>query len=106
MPLPVRMMLRISSGSNRTAVISRYLDGWKLSVGAVPERGNANEEIVRLLADVLAIPKSQIAIVAGPLCADEDRRGRRAHARCGRRSARSSMRRGSLAAHPYLVLIG
>jgi uncharacterized protein len=65
MPLPVRMMLRISSGSNRTAVISRYLDGWKLSVGAVPERGNANEEIVRLLADVLAIPKSQIAIVTG-----------------------------------------
>jgi uncharacterized protein YggU (UPF0235/DUF167 family) len=42
----VRMMLRISPGSSRTAVISRYLDGWKLSVGAVPERGNANEEIV------------------------------------------------------------
>jgi uncharacterized protein len=65
MPLPVRIMLRVSPGSSRTAVIGRYLDGWKLSVAAVPERGKANEEIVRLLADVLAIPKSQIAIVTG-----------------------------------------
>ena len=58
-------MLRVSAGARRTAVVGRYLDGWKFSVAAVPERGNANEEIVRLLADVLALPKRQIAIVTG-----------------------------------------
>jgi uncharacterized protein len=58
-------MLRVSPGSSRTAVIGRYLDGWKVSVAAVPERGKANEEIVRLLADVLALPRRQIAIVTG-----------------------------------------
>ena len=62
---PVRIMLRVSPGARRTAVIGRYLDGWKLSIAAVPERGNANEEIVRVLADVLALPKRQIAIVTG-----------------------------------------
>jgi uncharacterized protein YggU (UPF0235/DUF167 family) len=62
---PVRIMLRVSPGSSRTAVIGRYLDGWKLSVAAVPERGKANVEIVRLLADVLALPRRQIAIVTG-----------------------------------------
>jgi uncharacterized protein len=62
---PVRIMLRVSPGSRRTAVIGRYLDGWKISVAAVPEHGKANEEIVRVLADVLALPKRQIAIVSG-----------------------------------------
>lgn len=61
----VRIMLRVSPGSSRTAVVGRYLDGWKVSVAAVPEHGKANEEIVRMLADVLALPKRQIAIVAG-----------------------------------------
>jgi uncharacterized protein YggU (UPF0235/DUF167 family) len=65
MTAPVRIMLRVSPGSSRTAVIGRYLDGWKVSVAAAPERGKANEEFVRLLADVLALPKSQIAIVTG-----------------------------------------
>ena len=62
---PVRIMVRVSPGSRRTAVIGRYLDGWKVSVAAVPERGKANEEIVRLLANVLALPKNQLAIVTG-----------------------------------------
>ena len=61
----VRIMLRASPGSSRTAVIGRYLDGWKVSVAAVPEGGKANEEVVRLLAEVLALPKRQITIVAG-----------------------------------------
>jgi uncharacterized protein (TIGR00251 family) len=65
MTAPVRIMLRVSPGSSRTAVIGRYLDGWKVSVAAAPERGKANEEIVRLLADVLALPKRQVAIVTG-----------------------------------------
>jgi len=43
----------------------RYLDGWKVSVAAVPERGKANEEVVRVLAEVLALPKRRIAVVAG-----------------------------------------
>jgi len=62
---PVRIMLRVSPGSSRTAVIGRYLDGWKVSVAAAPEGGKANVEVVRLLAEVLAIPKRRITIVAG-----------------------------------------
>jgi len=60
-----RIMLRVSPGSSRTAVTGRYLDGWKVSVAAVPERGKANEEVVRVLAEVLALPKRRIAVVAG-----------------------------------------
>lgn len=62
---PVRIMLRVSPGSRRTAILGRYLDGWKVSVAAMPEGGKANEEIVRLLAEVLALPKRQMTIVAG-----------------------------------------
>ena len=62
---PVRIRLRVSPGATRTSVVGRYLDGWKVSVAAVPERGKANDEIIRLLADVLAVPRRQIAIVTG-----------------------------------------
>jgi uncharacterized protein YggU (UPF0235/DUF167 family) len=34
-------------------------------VGAPPERGKANEAVLALLADVLAVPRSSVTIVSG-----------------------------------------
>jgi uncharacterized protein YggU (UPF0235/DUF167 family) len=34
-------------------------------VGAPPERGKANEAVLALLAEVLAVPRSSVAIVSG-----------------------------------------
>jgi uncharacterized protein len=34
-------------------------------VGAPPERGKANEAVLALLAEVLAVPRSSIALVSG-----------------------------------------
>ena len=65
MAKPVRISLRVSPGSSRTAVVGPYLDGWKLRVAAPPESGKANDAVVRLLADVLGLPVQRVAIVAG-----------------------------------------
>jgi uncharacterized protein YggU (UPF0235/DUF167 family) len=34
-------------------------------VGAAPERGKANEAVLALLAEVLAVPRSSVALVSG-----------------------------------------
>lgn len=65
MAKPVRITLRVSPGSSRTAVVGPYRDGWKLRVAAPPESGKANDAVVRLLADVLGLPVQRVAIVAG-----------------------------------------
>jgi uncharacterized protein (TIGR00251 family) len=60
-----RLRLRVSPGSGRTAVVGRQGDAWKVRVMAAPERGRANDAVVRLLASVLAVPLEAIAIVSG-----------------------------------------
>ena len=36
-----------------------------MRVGAPPERGKANEAVLALLAEVLAVPRSSVALVSG-----------------------------------------
>jgi hypothetical protein len=60
-----RITLRVAPGSATSAVVGRYGDGWKLRIAAAPERGKANDVLVRFLADVLAIPSHRVAVVAG-----------------------------------------
>ena len=36
-----------------------------MRVGAPPERGKANEAVLALLAEVLAVPRSNVALVSG-----------------------------------------
>lgn len=38
---------------------------WKIKVAAPPERGRANEELIRFLASEFGVPRSTIEIVAG-----------------------------------------
>jgi uncharacterized protein len=61
----MRIALRVSANAKRSAVVGPYGDGWKVRVAAPAEGGRANAEIVRLLADVLALSPQQVRIVAG-----------------------------------------
>ena len=36
-----------------------------MRVGAPPERGRANEAVLALLAEILAVPRSSVTIVSG-----------------------------------------
>ena len=42
-----------------------------MRVGAPPERGKANDAVLALLADVLAIPRSSVALVSGGASRDK-----------------------------------
>jgi uncharacterized protein YggU (UPF0235/DUF167 family) len=60
-----RLRLRVLPGARESAVVGRYGDAWKVRVSAPAERGAANEEVLRLLADRLDLPRRQMALVAG-----------------------------------------
>jgi uncharacterized protein (TIGR00251 family) len=63
--LSSRVRLRVAPGATRAAIVGRYGEAWKVRVSAPPEGGRANDEVVRLLADTLAVPRSSVTLVSG-----------------------------------------
>jgi uncharacterized protein len=61
----MRVRLRVSPGSGRAEIVGRHGDAWKVRVTAPPEHGRANDAVVRLMADTLALPLSAVTIVSG-----------------------------------------
>ena len=60
-----RVRLRVSPGAGRAQVVGRHGDAWKVRVTAAPEQGRANDAVLRLLAEVLAVPRDTLALVSG-----------------------------------------
>jgi uncharacterized protein len=60
-----RLRLRVSPGAARAEIVGRHGDGWKVRVPAPPEGGRANDAVLTLLAETLAVPRGSIAIVSG-----------------------------------------
>src|SRR5215470_501696 len=60
-----RLKLRVSPGAGRTALVGRHGDAWKVRVAEAPERGRANEAVLRLLSEALALPRTALTLVSG-----------------------------------------
>ena len=60
-----RLRLRVSPGAGRAAIVGRHGEGWKVRVTAPPEGGRANDAVLRLLADALAVPRDSLTLVSG-----------------------------------------
>jgi uncharacterized protein (TIGR00251 family) len=60
-----RLKLRVSPGARRPGIAGRHGDAWKVRVAEPPEDGRANEAALRLLAQVLDIPRARVALVSG-----------------------------------------
>jgi uncharacterized protein len=66
-----RLQLRVSPGAARSAVVGRHGAAWKVRVAARAEDGKANDALVRLLADTLALPANHVRIVSGHASRDK-----------------------------------
>jgi uncharacterized protein (TIGR00251 family) len=66
-----RLRLRVSPGAARAEVVGRYGDAWKVRVPAPPERGRANDAVVELLADTLALGRHAVTLVSGHASRDK-----------------------------------
>ena len=65
MKASTRLRLRVSPGSGRAEIVGRYGDAWKVRVAEPPEHGRANDAVLRLLADVLSVPREALTLVSG-----------------------------------------
>ena len=62
----VLLNLRVSPGAKRTTIEGFYGEGaLKLKVAAPPAGGKANAVTERFLADLLGVPRSNVALIRG-----------------------------------------
>jgi uncharacterized protein (TIGR00251 family) len=66
-----RLRLRVVPGARASRLVGRHGDAWKLQVAAPPERGAANDAVVRLLADVLGLDRGDVVLVSGHASRDK-----------------------------------
>lgn len=66
-----RLRLRVSAGASRSRVGGVYGGALKLSVSAPPERGKANREVLRLVAQAFGVAPKSVEIVAGETSPDK-----------------------------------
>ncbi len=60
-----RLRLRVAPGASASGVVGRHGESWKIRVAAAPERGKANEAVLALLAETLAVPRANVTLVSG-----------------------------------------
>jgi uncharacterized protein len=60
-----RVRVRVSPGAKTAGIVGPYGDGWKVRVAAPAEGGRANDAVVRLLSETLALPRDSVTLVSG-----------------------------------------
>jgi uncharacterized protein len=60
-----RIRVKVTPGAERTELIGRHGDAWRIRVASAPERGRANDAALRLLAETLSLPRRNLSVVAG-----------------------------------------
>ena len=66
-----RLKLRVQPGARSPGVVGRHGDAWKVRVTAAPERGNATEAVLALLADTLGVAQGDVTLVSGGASRDK-----------------------------------
>ena len=60
-----RITIKAHPRAKRSRVTGKLGDTWKLDLAAPPAEGKANEECVRLLAELAGVPRSRVRVLAG-----------------------------------------
>ena len=61
----VVLRIHVQPGAGRTAVVGRHGDALKVRVAAPPSGGRANEACTELIAGILGVKSSQVALSGG-----------------------------------------
>jgi uncharacterized protein len=61
----MRIYVKVTPRAGKNEVTKISEGEYKVKVTAVPEKGKANDAVVKLLADYFDVPKSSISIIGG-----------------------------------------
>ena len=67
----VRLQLRVKPGGRSDRLVGPHNGALKLEVRAAPERGRANDAVIRLLAVVLDVGRSNVEVTGGAASRDK-----------------------------------
>lgn len=65
------MRVAARPGASRSAVVGLAGEAVKVSIAAPPEKGKANDELVRFLAKALGLRRPQVALAKGEASRDK-----------------------------------
>ena len=60
-----RLRLRVKASARRERLVGSYGGALKIEVNVAPERGKANDAVLRLLAGELGVPRRALEITSG-----------------------------------------
>jgi uncharacterized protein len=66
-----RLKLRVVPSAGSSEIVGRYGNAWKVRVGAAPERGRANDELLKVLSKRLGVRAAELSIVSGHSARDK-----------------------------------
>lgn len=61
----MKIYVHVKLKAQRESVVETEPDNFDISVHAAPEKGQANDAVIRLLAEHFKVAKSRVQIVAG-----------------------------------------
>jgi uncharacterized protein (TIGR00251 family) len=67
----VHLRVRVTAGARRDEIVGWQGDVLRVRVAAAPERGKANDSLVRLIARSLSVGRSQVRILRGATARDK-----------------------------------
>ena len=65
MAAATRLAVRVAPGASNAGVVGRHGEAWKVRVAAAPERGRANDAVVRLIAGAAGLGEREVRVVSG-----------------------------------------
>ena len=64
-PTGVKLSIKVVPGASKTRMVGLLDGALKITLAAAPEKGKANKELLRFLANLLDLPKSSLSIISG-----------------------------------------
>lgn len=60
-----RLKIKVIPKASRSEVVGWEGEELKVRLKAVPEKGKANQELIKALSEILGVPKSRLTLVSG-----------------------------------------
>jgi len=69
--LGATLAVRVSPGAKQARILGVHGDALKVAVRQPPDRGRANKEVCRMLAEALAVAPRDVCVARGPTSKDK-----------------------------------
>ncbi|MFT4797128.1 MAG: hypothetical protein ACJAYE_001149 [Candidatus Azotimanducaceae bacterium] len=62
---PINLKVKVVPGAAQSAIVGWLGDSLKIRISTAPEKGKANDAVLRLLADSIGLPKTALRLASG-----------------------------------------